>query len=546
MTLSVEEFLPLEEFAWVRGPIAQQQVAAITAKYEESERKLAAERLARAEDAAIIERLKLQIAKLKHDKYGAKSERSERLDGAAEPTCECINAAADDIYRSTEITRTERRRPARRGFPSRYERERVVVPAPSICPCCGGTRLSKLGEDITETLEVIPRKFKVVQTVREKFSCRDCETIIQPPAPFHAIPRAFAGPNFLASMLFNKYGQHQPLNRQSVRYEREGVPISVSTLVGLVSAAAEALKPIHERLAAHVLTGRCIHGDDTTVPVLAKGKTIVGRLWAYLRDERPFSGHAPPAVIFAYSPDRRAEHVREHLAKWHGILHSDAYAGYGAMSKTMPKGAIRHAFCWAHARRQFFKLAAVKDPRNGRRQSSSALPSSPVAREAVRRIDELFAIERAIKGLGAGARLAIRQEKSTPRVQALEIWMRQQRAALSRHSDSAKAMDYLLTRWEGFTAFLYDGEIGFDNNPAEGALRAVAVGRRNWTFCGSDRGGRNAALMYSLIGSCKLNNVDPQAWLADVLDRIAQHPTRKLDELLPWNWQPKASERIAT
>ena len=229
------------------------------------------------------------------------------------------------------MTAFTRRRPSRKPFPEHLPRERVVVPGPTACPCCGGTRLAKLGEDITETLEVVPRQWKVIQHVREKFSCRDCESIGQAPAPFHVVPRGWAGPGLLAMIVFEKYGQHQPLNRQAERYAREGVPLSLSTLADQVGAVCTVLRPLHDRLVAHVMAAERLHGDDTTVPVLAKGKTTTGRCWTYVRDDRPFGGRAPPAAVFFYSSDRTGEHPQRHLANWRGMLQADAYGGYGKL-----------------------------------------------------------------------------------------------------------------------------------------------------------------------------------------------------------------------
>ena len=427
-----------------------------------------------------------------------------------------------------------RKRPSRQPFPEHLPRERVVVPAPASCPCCGSDKLCKLGETITETLEVIPRQWKVIQTVRERFSCRACETISQPPAPFHTTPRGWAGPNLLATILFEKFGQHQPLNRQAERFAREGVPLSLSTLADQVGAATAVLKPLHDLIAAHVMAAGRLHGDDTPVPVLAKGKTDTGRLWVYVRDDRPFAGQAPPAALFHYSRDRKGEHPERHLAGFTGWLQADAFAGYNRLYEPdrLP-GPIRDVLCWAHARRGFFKLADIAA---NTRRGKDAPPISPLALEAVRRIDVLFDLERALNGKPAAERLAARQEHGIALVAALEDWMRTERARLSRHAPVAKAMDYMLSRWEGFTRFLGDGRLCLTNNAAERGLRGIALGRKAWLFCGSHRGGQRAAIMYGLITTAKLNDVDPQAWLADVLARINDIPQTRLHELLPWEW----------
>lgn len=359
-------------------------------------------------------------------------------------------------------------------------------------------------------------------------------------------PRGWAGPSFLAMLLFEKFGQHQPLNRQAERYAREGVPLSLSTLADQVGAGAAALMPLFQRLETHVLAAERLHGDDTTVPVLAKGKTDTGRLWVYVRDDAPFAGPDPPAAVFYYSRDRRAEHPKAHLEHWRGVLQADAYGGYGDLyAPDRQPGPVLEASCWAHARRKVFELADVETAAIKRARGDKARPVYPLALEAVQRIDALFAIEREINGLPTGERLAIRMARSAPLVAELETWMIATRDKLSRGHDLAKAMGYMLRRWPSFTRFLADGRICLTNNAAERALRGVALGRKAWLFCGSDRGGQRAAVLYSLITTTKLNDVDPQAWLADVLACIAQHPVHRLDELLPWNWKRTADKLAA-
>ena len=495
---------------------------------------------------ALIARLRLEIEKLRRTLYGARSERKERLVDQLEMQLQDVEAdatedelAAERSTPSTVVKTFERRRPARKPFPDHLPRERVIVPAPEACPCCGSAKLSKLGEDITETLEVVPRQWKVIQTVRERFSCRECETITQPPAPFHVTPRGFAGPNLLAMTLFEKFGQHQPLNRQSERYAREGVDLSLSTLADQVGACASALRPLHALIEGHVLAAERLHGDDTTAPILAKGKTETGRVWTYVRDDRPFGAKDPPAALFYASRDRTREHPERHLAGYTGVLQADAFEGYNRLYLPERKpGPILEALCWSHARRKFFELADIAA--NTRRGKNAPL-ISPIALEAVKRIDALFAVEREINGLSAATRLAVRQEKSAPLVVAFESWMRAERAKLSRHAAVAKAIDYMLTRWPSFIRFLDDGRICLSNNAAERALRGLALGRKSWLFAGSERGAERAALMYTLIGIAKLNDLDPQAWLADVLARIADTSQTKLSELLPWNWHGELS-----
>ena len=493
---------------------------------------------------ALIAHLKLEIEKLRRELYGSRSERKMRLLDQMELQLEDLEAAATEdeltarqaAAQAQTVWSFERKRPARKPFPEHLPRERIVIAAPDSCPCCGSTKLSKLGADITETLEVIPRQWKVIQTVREKFSCRECEKITQPPAPFHVTPRGFAGPNLLAMVLFEKFAQHQPLNRQSERYAREGINLSVSTLADQVGACTTALRPIHELIKAHVLAAERLHGDDTTVPILARGKTDTGRIWTYVRDDRPFGGASPPAALYYASRDRRQEHPKRHLKTFTGILQADAYGGYNPLFKVdRAPGPLTQALCWSHARRKFFVLADIA---TNARRGKNATPISPIALEAVKRIDALFDIEREINGLAAAERLERRRQESRPLVSEFEEWMRAERAKLSRSSPVAEPIDYMLKRWDGFTSFLGDGRICLTNNAAERALRGFALGRKSWLFAGSDRGADRAAFMATLITTAKLNDVDPQAWLADVLARIADTPVARLDDLLPWNWQP--------
>ena len=496
-----------------------------------AERTARIEMEARASGAeAMVAHLKLLIAKMKRDRFGASAERSRRLLDQLEMELEELETAAAENDAAANCAATgpvrvgafTRAKPVRGPLPAHLPREQVILPSPTSCPCCGG-KLVKLGEAITETLESIPRSYKVIQTVREKFSCRACETITQPPAPFHPIARGRAGPELLATVIHGKFGEHQPLNRQSERFAQEGVDLSVSTLADWVGACTTALTPLVAVIRTHVLSAERLHGDDTTVPVLAKGKTITGRLWVYVRDDRPFGSAPHPAAMFFYSRDRRGEHPCRHLTSYSGILQADAYDGFNDLYAAGRKPApITEAACWSHGRRHLFKLADVA--------------KAPLAIEAVRRIDVIFDVEREINGLPAAQRHAIRQTRVAPLVASLEQWMRAERGRLSRHADVAKAMDYMLKRWQAFTRFLYDGRICLTNNAAERALRGVALGRKSWLFAGSDRGGERAAAMYSLIVTARLNDVDPRAWLADVLARIADHPASRLHELLPWNW----------
>src|SRR5277367_36056 len=515
---------------------------------------LAVARAKASEDTALIAQQKLQIAKLQRQIYGQRSERSSRLIDQLALTFEELEADATEdelaaeraVARTTIVRGFTRTRPERNTFPDHLPRERVVIDPPTACECCGGNRLRKLGEDMTRTLESVPRQWKVVETVREKFTCRDCEKISQAPAPFHAVARGWAGPSLLAMIMFEKFGQHQPLNRQAERYALEGVPIALSTMADAVGAVCASLDPLLRLVESHVMAAERLHGDDTTVPVLALGKCDVARCWIYVRDDKPFGGTDPPAAMFYYSRDRRGEHPQAHLANYSGILQADAFGGYTKLYLADRKpGPIREAACWVHARRPFFAMADIEENARRKAAGKKEIALSPIAIEIVRRIDALFEIERSINGQSADQRKAVRQAQSAPLVADLEAYMREQRAKLSRGHDLAKAMNYMFKRWDSFTRFLEDGRVCLSNNAAERALRGIALGRKSWLFCGSDRGGRRAAAMYSLIVSAKMNEVDPQAWLADVLDRIAAHPTHRLDELLPWNWKTAQQQGLA-
>jgi transposase len=464
---------------------------------------LVAERLARAEvlaqlsDALAFKELAahqaLEIAKLRHQLYGRSAERSRQIidqlelalvEAVGDATqAEIVAEEAANAAGVVPVRSFERKKPARAPLPEHLPRERVVEPSPCACDHCGSHRLVKVGEDVTETLEVIPRSWKVVQHVRERFSCRACEGFSQAPAPFHAIARGRAGPSLLAMILYEKYGQHVPLNRQAERYAREGVPIALSTLADQVGACAHALTPMAELIEAHVLAAGRIHGDDTPVPLLDKGKTKTARLWTYVRDDRPFGGADPPAVLFKFSDTRSGDHPKAHLKAYPttrggAILQADAFAGYNHLFEQARSPApFIEAACWAHARRKFFEIAS--------------LPKKDKAGSAVQ----------------AAAPLAA-------------------------------AMDYVLKRQAAFSVFLTDGRACLSNNAAERSLRPAALGRKAWLFAGSQAGGERAALIYTIIGTAKLNNIDPQAWLADLLAHMPSWPASRLQELAPWNWKP--------
>jgi transposase len=505
----------------------------------ERKARLAAETAGAAAKLALvieIERLKLEIARLRRERFGPSSERSARIE-QLELRLEDLEEAAAETTATADaavtVAASARQKPARRPLPEHLPRHRIVHPGPAACPCCGGTTLRKLGEDVTETLERIPARWRVIQHVRERFSCRACETIAQEPAPFHPISRGRAGPELLAEVVFGKFGLHLPLHRQSERFAREGVPIEVSTLADWVGAVTTALAPLVGLIEAHVRSGSRIHLDDTPVPVLAKGKTRTGRLWTAVRDDRPFGGPDPPAAAYFYSADRSGSHAETWLAAYAGIVQADAFSGFGRLYEPGRKhGTIVEAGCWAHARRKFFELADLQ--------------KAPIAVEAVARIDAIFAVEREINGRAPGERQAVRQDRSRPLVTSLEAWLRANKAKLSPKARTAGAIDYMLKRWPAFIRFLDEGRVCLSNNAAERAIRPLAVGRRNWTFAGSDTGGRRAAAMYTLIETAKLNGIDPRAWLADIIARLPGHPAKQLADLLPWSWSPPfAAQRAA-
>jgi transposase len=473
----------------------------------------------------LIEKLRFELARLKRAQFGTSS---ERLDGRIEQLELAIEALETDEAEGlaaapalAEAIENAAAKPARRPLPAHLPREEVLHPGPCACPGCGGA-LRRIGSDITETLDYVPGRFKVVRHVREAFSCRACESVVQAPAPHHTIARGRAGPGLLAHIVVAKFDDHLPLYRQAEIYAREGVALETSTLSDWVGATAAALMPLVELLRRDVIGGSSVlHGDDTPVPVLAPGtgKTRTGRLWTYVRDERPYGGERPPAAVFFASPDRRGERPLTHLAHFSGVLQADGYAGFNGLYET---GRIVEAACWAHTRRKFFDVHTAT--------------GSTVAHEALQRIGALYDVERAIYGKPPDERRRLRQARSRPIADALRTWAEAIVPQLSGRSELAGAFRYMLARWTALTRAFDDGRLALDNNPAERALRGVAVGRKNYLFAGSDRGAHRAAALYSLIETAKLNGLDPEAYLRDVLARIADHPALQLSRLLPWNW----------
>jgi transposase len=393
------------------------------------------------------------------------------------------------------------------------------LPAHNCCPDCGGA-LWKFGEDVSEQLERVPATYKVIRHVRPKFSCAGCERVVEAPAPSRPIERGLPGPGLLAHVLVSKYGDHQPLYRQSEIFAREGIDLDRSTLAGWVGAASQLLAPLVDTIREHVLAGKKIHADDTPVPVLApgNGKTKTGRLWTYVRDDRPAGEDTAPAVWFAYSEDRKGEHPRLHLKDFKGALQADAYSGFHHL---YGDGAIYEVACWAHTRRKFHDIHAVH--------------ASAITTEALARIGALYAIEEQIRGKPAELRCEIRQARAKPLVEELRNWMEKVLRSLSAKSETAGAIRYALSHWRALTRYLDNGQLEIDNNAAERALRAVAIGRKNYLFMGADSGGQRAASLYSLIGTAKLNGLDPAFYLRKVLATINDHPINRIEELLPWN-----------
>jgi transposase len=478
-----------------------------------------------------IERLKLIIAKLKRLHFGRRSEKLDREIEQLELRLEELQIKAPAVaFAAEQPKREETSPPARQGLPEHLPRERVVHEPACTCPECGSP-MRKIGEDVSEVLDYVPAHYKVIRHVRPKLACPTCERIVQAPAPSRPIAGSYAGPGLLAHVLVAKYCDHLPLYRQSQIGAREGVPLERSTMAEWVHGCFDLFTPLLEALARYVMGAGKLHADDTPVPVLepGRGQTKTGRLWTYVRDDRPAGSHEPPAVLFQYSPDRRGERPQEHLKPFTGILQADAYAGFGHLYGER----IREAACWAHARRAFYELHQANQ--------------SPVAAEALTRIGALYAIEAEIRGRPPDERAQARQARAGPLLESLREWLRHTLGRVSKKSELAKAVSYVLTRWTAFTRYRDDGHIEIDNNTAERSLRAVVLGRKNYLFYGSDAGGERAAGMYSLIGTAKLNGLDPEAYLRYVLERIADHPINRIEELLPWRveLQPAIEPRLA-
>ena len=470
---------------------------------------------------AELEQLRMQVARLRRMAFGRSSERLTREADQLELGLEEAEAEAAASVPPAVARARDAAKPHRQPLPDHLPREDVLHEPSCVCPGCGGS-MRRMGEDVTEQLDYVPASFRVVRHVRPRLSCRACERIVQAPAPSMPIERGRPGAGLLAHVLVSKYADHLPLYRQSGIYARQGVELARSTLADWVGRSARLLDPLVDALEQHVMSGSTLHADDTPVPVLAPGagRTRTGRLWTYVRDERSHGGDAPPAVLFRYAPDRKAERPATHLARFRGDLHADGYAGFDRLYGER----VAEVACWAHVRRKFYDVHAAT--------------GSATAREALDHIAGLYAVEGDVRGRPPDERRHERQARAGPLLDAFRQWLDATAPKLSRRSDLAIGIRYALARWPALTRYADDGRLEIDNNAAERSLRGVAIGRKNWLFAGSDQGGHRTASIYSLIETAKLNGVDPEAWLADTIARIADHPARRIVDLLPWNHRP--------
>jgi transposase len=464
------------------------------------------------------EKLRFEIALLKRARYGRSSEQLDIQITQLQLTIEDLEASQAALPPRLRPAVVPPAKPVRKPLPAQLPREEIVHPSACACPACGGA-LRAAGEDVAEMLEWVPGRYKVLRHVRPKFACERCKTLVQAAAPARPIARGLAGPALLAHVLVSKYADHLPLYRQSRIFARDGIDLDRSTLADWVGGASALVEPLVDALARYVLGAAKLHADDTPVPVLCPGRgtTRQGRLWTYLRDDRPAASTEPPSVWFQYSPDRKGERPRAHLASFAGILQADGYAGFDRLYGER----IQEAACWAHVRRKFYDV-----------QVASA---SPIAAEALERIARLYGIEAEIRGRPPDERRHVRQSRAGPELQTLHAWLHAVLPALSKNGELAVAIRYALSRWVALTRYCDDGRIEIDNNAAERALRTVALGRKNWLFAGSDDGGQRAAAIYSLLGTAQLNGLNVEAYLRHVLERLPDHPINRVEELLPWN-----------
>jgi transposase len=487
-----------------------------------------------------IEKLKAQLATLRRARFGQSSEKlDQQIDWLEQAIGEIEEAEAANEARQEAAAAATPASPARppragnrRPLPDHLPREIAAHAGACVCPTCGSERLRKIGDEEREVLEYVPSHFKVVVHVRPKLSCRDCETITQPPMPSLPIERGRPGPGLIAHVLVAKYCDHLPLNRQSDIYAREGVNLDRSTLADWVGRAAWLMQPVAERIGDYARAGPTVHADDTPIPVQdpGRGRTRSGRLWVVVRDEGTWGSSNPPAVYYRYAADRKGEHAQALLAPVSGFLHADAYAGFDKLYEPdirTGRPRLLPVACWAHARREIF--------------DEHARTKSPIALQALEKIGALFAIERGINGQSAEIRHTVRRAQSVPLLADLKAYLEASLTRISGKSDLAKAIRYSLNRWEALCRFTEDGRLEMTNNAAERAIRPLTLGRRNWTFLGSDSGGDRAAIVFTLIQSCKLNGVNPEAYLADLIGRVGDHPASRLDQLLPWNWTARVA-----
>jgi transposase len=477
-------------------------------------------------ERARAERLEQIIKELQRHRFGRRAETlpEDQLLLGLEEVEQVVAADEADAEKSEAGARTRRaakRRLNRGSLPAHLPRIEMVVDIEDhACPCCRNA-LHRIGEDVSERLDIVPAQFRVLVVRRPKYGCRACEeVVVQAGAPARLIEGGLPTDATVAHVLVAKYADHLPLYRQAQIHARQGINLDRSTLADWVGRAAFLLRPVHDRLLTVLKSSAKLFADETTAPVLdpGRGRTKTGQLWAYARDDRPWGGTDPPAVTYVYAPDRKAERPIAHLAGFKGILQVDGYGGYRALAE---RGDVELAFCWAHVRRRFFELA-VAGP-------------APIASEALERIAKLYAIESAVRGRSADERRAVRREKSKPLVEDLEIWLRAKLDLISQKTKLAEAIRYALSRWAGLTRFIDDGRIEIDSNVVERSIRPIALNRKNALFAGSDGGGEHWAIVASLVETCKLNAVDPQRYLADVIAKIANgHPNSQIDDLLPW------------
>jgi transposase len=529
--------LPTDPAALRRMLIAEREALAAQAV------ELAAAKAGLVSKTLEIEKLKVQLARLRRQQFGRSSEKIDRIIEQLELMLDELETeaavgpmtggpVAAPVTDEDDSAAVRKKSSGRRPLPEHLPRREIVHTLDCTCPGCGGA-MRKVGEDVSEVLDYIPGRFEVIRHIRPALSCRRCESMVQMPMPSLPVERGRPSAGLLAHILVSKYCDHTPLYRQAGIYAREGVDLDRAVMANWVGKSVWIAAPLIEAISDHVMAATALHGDDTPVPVLAPGagKTKTGRLWVYLRDERPYAGPAPPAVIYRYSPDRKGEQPQRHLVQFRGFLHADGYAGFGALYQAEggKPAPVTEVFCWAHVRRKFHDLH---------------LAGSPLAKEALDRIGRLFDIERPANGLPPDVRQRIRQSRALPVVEELAAFLDASLPRLSGKSDLAAAIRYARSRWEALTRYLADGRLEISNNAAERAIRPLALGRKNWLFAGSDTGGERAAAMYTLIETAKLNGLDPEAYLRDVLGRIADHPINRIAELLPWNIdqvQPRAA-----